>query len=80
MINLSSLRLSKLAAQLNAGRPVMLILMPSFTPPQMPDPTHGVVLVSRVHPMAASGLLRLDLDADCGLLLVEDRPGGRRNG
>lgn len=80
MIDLSQLRLSNLAAQLNAGKPVMLILMPLFTPPQMPDPVHGVVLVSRVHPLTMPGTLRLDLDANCGLLLVEDRRGGRRNG
>jgi hypothetical protein len=72
------LPLAALADQLKAGRPIML--MPSFTPLQPPDPALGLVMVARLHPMAAPGLLRLDLDGDCGLLLVEQRTGSRRNG
>ncbi|MFZ4381317.1 MAG: hypothetical protein ACOYO0_05035 [Sandarakinorhabdus sp.] len=72
------LPLSALADQLNAGRPVLLI--PAFAALQPPDPALSVVMVNRLHLMAAPGLLRLDLNADCGLLLVEDRRGGRRNG
>jgi hypothetical protein len=80
MPNFSLLRLTNLQAQLNAGRPVMLVLVPSVAPLQAPDPFHGVVMISRVHPLTECGLLRLDMDADCGLLLVEHRPNGRRNG
>lgn len=74
----SLLPLSALVQQLNAGRPVLL--MPGFGALQPPDPALSVVVVNRLHTMTLPGLLRLDLDADSGLLLVEDRRGGRRNG
>ncbi|MFZ4382656.1 MAG: hypothetical protein ACOYO0_11915 [Sandarakinorhabdus sp.] len=80
MPNISLLRLNNLAAQLNAGRPVMLMLAPSFMPLQKPDLVHGLISVSRVHPLTIPGILRLDFEEDCGLLLVEDRRGSRRNG
>ena len=72
------LPLKALADQLNAGRPVLLI--PGCAPLQPPDQALSVVLVTRVHPISAPGLLRHDLDGDCGVLLVEERTGSPRNG
>lgn len=56
-----------------------MLLLPVFAPLQAPDPIRGLVMVSRLHAMAAPGLLRLDLDGDCGLLLVEERHNGLHN-